>query len=323
MTKPDEISYPVLIQAPDISAYQKGNTGIDYIHHFDSGNPGPHVMISAVVHGNELCGAIALDHLFKNEVRPLRGQLSLAFMNVAAFQSFDPEQPKDSRFIDEDFNRLWTREVLDGPRKSLELERAREVHPYLETVDLLLDIHSMQTATIPLMMAGPLEKGRSLAHQVQIPEMVVTDWGHKAGRRMRDYEGFSDPQSSRNALLIECGQHWQPDSAELAIASAWRFLWKVGMVSEEQASPFQTVSLPEKQQFIEVSGPYTIQTDSFRFTETFTGLEVIEKAGTVIGYDGESEVTTPYDSCVLIMPSLRQTPGASAVRFGKFIDAKA
>ena len=40
------------------------------------------------------------------------------------------------------------------------------------------------------MMAGPLEKGRSLAHQVQIPEMVVTDWGHKAGRRMRDYEGF-------------------------------------------------------------------------------------------------------------------------------------
>ena len=48
MTKPDEISYPVLIQAPDISAYQKGNTGIDYIHHFDSGTPGPHVMISAV-----------------------------------------------------------------------------------------------------------------------------------------------------------------------------------------------------------------------------------------------------------------------------------
>ena len=67
----------------------------------------------------------------------------------------------------------------------------------------------------------------------------------------------------------------------------------------------------------------SIQTDSFRFTETFTGLEVIEKVGTVIGYDGESEVTTPYDSCVLIMPSLRQTPGASAVRFGKFIDAKA
>ena len=72
---------------------------------------------------------------------------------------------------------------------------------------------------------------------------------------------------------------------------------------------------PRETTIIEVSGPYTIQTDSFRFTETFTGLEVIEKAGTVIGYDGESEVTTPYDSCVLIMPSLRQTPGGSAVRF--------
>ena len=89
----EENSYPVLLQAPDISAYQKGNTGIDYIHQFDSGKPGTHVMISAVVHGNELCGAIALDHLFRHEVRPMQGRLSLAFMNVEAFQSFDPERP--------------------------------------------------------------------------------------------------------------------------------------------------------------------------------------------------------------------------------------
>ena len=45
--------------------------------------------------------------------------------------------------------------------------------------------------------------------------------------------------------------------------------------------------------------------------------------GDYLGYDVESEVTTTYDSCVLIMPSLRQTPRASEVRFGKFIDAKA
>ena len=317
----EENSYPVLLQAPDISAYQKGNTGIDYIHQFDSGKPGPHVMISAVVHGNELCGAIALDHLFRHEVRPMQGRLSLAFMNVEAFQSFDPERPKESRYVDEDFNRLWTKEVLEGDRASRELQRAREVWPMIEKVDLLFDIHSMQTPTLPLMMAGPLKKGRALAKQVQIPETVVTDRGHKAGRRMRDYEGFSDPKSSKNAILIECGQHWQPGSADLAIASAWRFLWKNGMVSEEQAVPFQTETVPEKQQFIEVSGPYTIQTDSFRFVEKFTGMEVIEKEGTVIGYDGSDEVKTPYDSCILIMPTLRPNPLTSAVRFGKFIES--
>ncbi|HBL56481.1 MAG TPA: hypothetical protein DDZ36_11585, partial [Deltaproteobacteria bacterium] len=185
MPATDDLTYPVSLTPPDISAYRKGNSGVEYIHQFDSGKPGPHVMISAVVHGNELCGAIALDHLLQNEVRPLRGKLTLAFMNVSAFLSFDPGNPTFSRFIDEDFNRLWSKDVLGGNRDSMELRRAREVHPIVDTVDMLLDIHSMQTTTLPLIVAGPLVKGREFARQLGIPEMVVSDSGHKAGRRMR------------------------------------------------------------------------------------------------------------------------------------------
>ena len=201
MPTQDDLNYPVSIYPPDISAYRAGNTGVEYVQQFDSGKPGPHVMISAVVHGNELSGAIAIDHLLKHEVRPLKGKLTLGFMNVAAFLSFDPENPTFSRFIDEDFNRLWTKDVLEGNRDSVELRRAREVHPILDTVDLLLDIHSMQTTTLPLIVAGPLAKGREFARQFGITEMVVSDSGHKAGRRMRDYEGFSDPKSSKNGLI--------------------------------------------------------------------------------------------------------------------------
>src|SRR3546814_7690048 len=88
-------------------------------------------------------------------------------MNVAAYLSFDPANPTASRFVDEDFNRLWTAEVLDNPeRKSAELTRARTVRPYIGTVDLLLDIHSMQRKQPAMMMAGPLAKGRELAKAV-------------------------------------------------------------------------------------------------------------------------------------------------------------
>ena len=45
----------------DISAYREGNTGIDYVHRFDSGQPGPHVLINALTHGNELC--LSLIHI--------------------------------------------------------------------------------------------------------------------------------------------------------------------------------------------------------------------------------------------------------------------
>ena len=99
--------YPVDLSPPDISAYENGNTGVPYIWTFDSGVAGPNVMISAVVHGNEPCGAIALDWLFQNDVRPVMGRLTLAFMNVAAYQAFDPADPNATRWMEEDFNRVF------------------------------------------------------------------------------------------------------------------------------------------------------------------------------------------------------------------------
>lgn len=310
--------YPVNIQAPDISPYRKGNTGIDYVTTLDSGESGPHVMLSAVVHGNELCGAIALDYLMRHEVRPVAGKLTLAFMNVAAFDTFDAANPTTSRFVDEDFNRLWTREVLDGDRDSVELRRARAVRPIVDTVDYLLDIHSMQHTTVPLMMCGPLEKGRQLARDLTSPQHVVSDAGHSAGRRMRDYEAFSDASSPRNALLVECGQHWEPPSVQVAKEISLRFLARYEVVDPAFVTEHLTAAAPLQQQLIEVTGPVTIETDDFRFTEVFRGMEVIENKGTLIGWDGKTEVRTPYDDCVLIMPSQRLHRGASAVRFGRY-----
>jgi predicted deacylase len=313
-------AYPIELSAPDIAPYKAGNTGIDYVTCLDSGKPGPHVMLTAVVHGNELCGAIALDWLFRHDVKPLQGKLSLGFMNVAAYLSFDPANPTASRFVDEDFNRLWTAAVLDNPeRRSAELTRARSLRPYIDGVDLLLDIHSMQQKTPPLMMAGPLAKGRQLAKAVGLPEIVVTDSGHAAGRRMRDYEGFADAASPKNALLVECGQHWEAAAGPLAIHTALRFLLVNGVIDADFAAQgLDGVALP-RQQFIEVTGPVTIANENFRFVEDYRGLEVIPKAGTVIAYDGEAPVATPYDDCVLIMPSRRLNPGASAVRLGRYV----
>ena len=315
-------NHPVELTPPDIAPYKAGNTGIDYITRFDSGKPGPHVMITAVVHGNELCGAIAVDWLFRHGVAPLKGSLSLGFMNVDAYLSFDAANPTASRFVDEDFNRLWTAEVLDDPgRQSAELTRARTVRPYIDTVDMLLDIHSMQRKQPAMMMAGPLPKGRDLAKAVGLPEIVVTDAGHAAGKRMRDYEGFADPASPKNALLIECGQHWEKASAPLAIHSALRFLLVNDMIDPDWAAQgLADMVLPEKQRFVEVTGPVTIENEGFRFVETYNGLEVIPKAGSIIAYDGDTPVTTPYDDCVLIMPSRRLNPGASAVRLGRYVE---
>jgi hypothetical protein len=45
---------------------------------------------------------------------------------------------------------------------------------------------------------------------------------------------------------------------------------------------------------------------------------VIERKGTVIGSEQGREIVTPYDDCVLVMPSLRQLrPGVTVVRLAR------
>ena len=60
-----------------------------------------------------------------------------AFANVAAFERFDFDDPDRSRFIDEDYNRVWADAVIDGSRDSAELRRARELRPFVDSADLL------------------------------------------------------------------------------------------------------------------------------------------------------------------------------------------
>ena len=54
---------PVELSPPDITPWRAGNTGVAYVHRFEAAAPGPNVMVQALTHGNEICGAIALDWL--------------------------------------------------------------------------------------------------------------------------------------------------------------------------------------------------------------------------------------------------------------------
>ena len=309
---------PVEVSAPDIREHRFGNIGIDYATTFDSGRAGPHVMLSAVVHGNEVSGAIVLHELLSNAVRPRRGKLSVVFANPDAYRRFDRDHPTVSRFVDEDLNRLWSEAVLGGPRHSCELKRARALRSLVDEADYLLDIHSMQYGQEPLSLCGPTNKGRSFARQLGFPQHVVSDVGHTAGKRMRDYGDFSNESSHKNALLVECGEHWRTGTVDVAREMVQRFLAYLEVV--DPADIGERLASAPAQRLIEVTGPVTVQSGSFRFTETYNGLEVIEKAGTVIGHDGSTAVATPYDDCVLIMPSRRLSRGGTAVRFGRYVD---
>lgn len=315
--------YPIEVAFPDLGPYAAGNTGIPYVYSYDSGAPGPHTMITALTHGNEVCGAIAVKAMIDSAIRPRRGRVTLVFANIEAYRSFDPQRPDASRFIDQDLNRVWMPEILDDlARDSSELRRARALRPLLDTVDFLLDLHSMHERSAPLTVCGPLQKGIDLARRLGVPEHIVSDAGHPEGRRMRDYGAFGDPGRPQNALLVECGQHWEAGAVDVARNCCARFLLVCGNLDATDIPAGWLKPHPPSQKVIRVTDPVVADSTDFRFEDAYTGLETFAEAGTVIGWNDGRPVRTPYPDCVLVMPSLRQLrAGVTVVRFGQLIQS--
>lgn len=315
-------TYPIEIEFPDLAPYAAGNTGIPYVYTYDSGVPGPHTMINALTHGNEVSGAIVVKALIDSGPRPRRGSLTLSFANIDAYRSFDPKRPDASRFVDQDFNRVWMPEVLDDmTQDSSELRRARAMRPLIDKVDFLLDLHSMHERCAPLTVSGPLQKGIDMARRLGVPEHIISDEGHPAGRRMRDYGQFGDPSKPQTALLVETGQHWEAAGVDVARNCCARFLLLCDNLDAGDIPAGWLKPHPPSQKVIRVTEPVVASGTDFRFAGEYTGLETFADAGTIIGWDGDTPVRTPYPDCVLVMPSLRQLrPGVTVVRLGQLLD---
>jgi succinylglutamate desuccinylase len=302
--------FPVGIAAPDIAAWLEGNTGIPGFTTRDSGKPGPHAVLISLTHGNEIAGAVLLDRMLRAAITPAIGKLTFGFANIAAFARFDPENPIASRFIEEDLNRVWDDIQLFGIRRSLELDRAREIRPLIDTADIVLDLHSMLWPSDPLLLCGMAPQGRKLALSLGTPPLVVADQGHAGGKRLIDYGRFTEAACNAACILLEAGQHWEPQTVSQMQATVDSLLHHTGMLP-------QTGIAPATSSFAEVTHLVTAKTSRFVFTRDYRGGEIIRKTGTLIAHDGDTEIRTPYPDCLLIMPSQKPSHGHTAIRLAK------
>src|SRR4051794_14945239 len=164
---PDEIDFELLPR--DLEPYRAGNTGIDYVHRFESGRPGPHVLVNALTHGNEFCGMVAATHLLDAGVRPKIGMLTVSFANVQAYESFRQDDPFASRMLVHNLNRIWSPQWLDGKDDSPELKRARELRPVVAAANHILDIHSTAQPVQPFWVYPGFARNAQAARAIGVP----------------------------------------------------------------------------------------------------------------------------------------------------------
>ncbi|TXH46863.1 MAG: succinylglutamate desuccinylase [Burkholderiaceae bacterium] len=299
----------------DLSAYRAGNTGVPYVHRFHSGQPGPHVLVNALTHGNEFCGMVAACHLLDAGVRPLRGTLTISFANVAAYESFDTSKPFDSRQLVHNLNRIWSDAWLGGAEHSPELARARELRPVVAAADHILDIHSTSQPVQPFWVYP--DRPRNAAAALAIGELavhLVMPQGLGSGTPLIQHGRHGTADFAGVGLVAECGQHFQQASADRAIRVARRFLAHFGLIAPE---PWPPAEPAQRYQLLQT---VVIQTPAFRFTRPLIGFETCGP-GELIATDGPTQIHAPADGCTVLMPARTAIVGREGVYLARALPA--
>ena len=292
----------------DLSAYRAGNTGVDYVHRFESGRPGPHVLINALTHGNEICGMVAATHLLDNAVRPKIGTLTVSFANIEAYEAFDLERPYENRQLVHNLNCIWTPELLDGGEQSPELRRARAApgagrrrlhprHPF-----------DARAGAAVLGLLRPAAQRRAGHRRRRARSAAGDAGGTLSGTGVMGHGRHGDPQSdSGGAVVVECGQHFARSAADLATDVTLRFLGHLGLID----TPASAATAPPARRYMPLE-VHMVKSTDFRFTRPVLGFEVFQK-GELIAINAGEEIRSPCDDCTIFMPTRMPVVGREAV----------
>lgn len=309
---------------PALEDFPPGNCRAAYVWRFRSTAPGPVLMISAAVHGNEVCGVQAVRALLDSGLSPANGTIILALANPDAYAAH-LKGDRVGRYVDQDMNRLWGADILTRPALDRETRRCRELLPFLREADFLLDLHSMTLEGGPLVLTGLMPRARQFAEQLCIGDYLITDAGHAAGLRMRDFGPFSDARSRQTALLLECGQHQSPQAGAVALRACLRLFSFFGhKIPEKLEKDMQKQLLqravqepPRPPLAVRITDTITVRTGNYRYLGPAAALNIVAEQGTLIARDGDQPITTPYPDCVILMPSMQASPGQTAMRLGR------
>lgn len=186
-----------------------------------------HLLITWAVHGNEHCGPSAI-HKIINEIK--QWDLLLLQWSVTFIPICNPEWYKhNKRFIDQNLARIF--DVYEYPENN-EQYCATMIAPYLDTCDVLLDVHSGNAEnTIFVFQDIDNEVTKELTNNLWFnlvvhgrTNMYPNDWA-------KDPSSYMHSQW-KTAVVVECGQHNDPGSEEIAYNSIKNFLYYYGMIAD-------------------------------------------------------------------------------------------
>lgn len=291
---------------------------------YDGRAPGPRLIVTGAVHGNEVCGTLAIrrlaDELDHGRVVVARGRLTLVpVTNALAFR-------RGRREGERNLNRALG--PSDTPRQ-FEDHVANWLCPLLAEHDVLLDLHSFQAQGRAFAMVGPRDndgevepfghaaKEEALARRLGV-DRLVDGWlgtyargvarrraaagAAEAGLDLDPRYGVGTTEYMRSqggwALTLECGQHEDPQSPLVGYRAIRHTLAHLGLTDEPApapVSPIEALSIREVVDKVDAED---------RFSRDWTSFDRVD-AGDVIGTRANGEVVRANEAGWILFPNAR------------------
>lgn len=257
---------------------------------------GKHLLVMGAIHGDEVCGPKAINRLIQQLED---GNISLEAGNLTLIPVCNERAyAQNVRYVDENLNRIF---VPHGLTNSYEAMLVKEIMPHVDACDVLLDIHSFHTPGTPFVFQDSPEVA-AFAHAVQFP-IIMTGWPEiyapVKDKNEGDTVGYA-LQQGKDAILIECGQHEDPQGVELAYQAILNALFYTGLVTrsaQTHAGQTQVIHM-QKAFFKEKDGS---------LTKSWMHGDKLIKGEVIANYEDGSVLTAPDDGFILLPNAATKT----------------
>ncbi|NVD97378.1 succinylglutamate desuccinylase/aspartoacylase family protein [Massilia sp. BJB1822] len=283
--------------------------------------PGPRLIVTGAVHGNEVCGTQAilrvLQELDEGRLRIRSGSVTFVpIVNPLAYA-------KGERAGERNLNRnLFPK---DQPQ-DFEDRIGNWLCPLLASHDVLLDLHSFNAASQPFVMVGPRnnegplepfrheDKERALARRLGVKRFVdgwLRTYGAGVQRRLHGSSelqtvlryGMGTTEYMRSAggyaLTLECGQHADPQAQHVAYRAILNTLAFLGLIEAEAPQPVD----PAVVEALSMAEVYDKLHADDRFSRSWSSFDRVAQ-GEEIGRRADgTPVLAEYDAIILFPDS--------------------
>jgi predicted deacylase len=297
-------------------------------HRYSALRPGPKLIVTGAVHGNETAGTRGIERVI-GEIE--RGEIDIVRGSVTFVPVCNPLAYREKRRMGE--RNLNRRLLPTATPQDYEDRLARVLCPLLAEHEVLLDLHSFRSPGRPFVMCGPADNDGVLepfAHAAAEARLaahvgvsrVVEGWmsAYADGVARRKARGLTpgavheDPSYGVGTtewmrsqggwgVTLECGQHEDPAAPGVAHHAIRQTLALLGIAEGLALAPPQRPF--ECLRLVEVIDRHDA---ADRFAKAWTSFDALREGELIAVRADGSELRAPREGCI-VFPDVGALPG--------------